>query len=300
MSADSDGATDPAPTVATGRRWGVVGDPIAHSLSPVLHRAGLAALGIEGRYDARRVPAGGLASFVAGLDETWRGLSVTAPLKREALELAERATGRAVLAGGANTLVRVPGTGAAGAPGWLADNTDLPGAVAAIRERYDGPVRAGVVLGAGATAASTGLALLELGATRVELAARDAARAADTVAALRRHPADAEIRVVDLASYRPAGGEVDVVVSTVPAAAQTPQVVAAHRDVPVLFEVLYDPWPTPLAAAHRGVVVDGLDLLVHQAVLQFTQFTGYDAPLAVMRAAGARALAARGHAAERG
>ncbi|WP_141013426.1 shikimate dehydrogenase [Nocardioides sambongensis] len=268
-------------------RCGVVGDPIAHSLSPALHNAGYAALALTASYDARRVAAGRLAAHVAGLGADWRGLSVTAPLKREALDLATTATDRALLAGGANTLVR--GTGSGGA--WHADNTDLPGAVAAIRERYAGPVTAGVVLGGGATAASTALALAELGARRIRVAVRDADRAEETVAAIRRHPSDVDVAAVELAGYRPAREE--VVVSTVPAAAQSADLVARFASVPVLFEAVYDPWPTPLAAAHPGPVVTGLDLLVHQAVLQFEMFTGRPGPLPAMRAAGETALRER-------
>ena len=81
--------------------------------------------------------------------------------------------------------------------------------------------------------------------------------------------------------------------STVPVAAQTTDLVARWRSVPVLFDVVYDPWPTPLVtgvSAASGVVVSGLDLLVHQAALQFTLFTGRDAPLGAMRAAGEQAL----------
>src|SRR3954469_7564462 len=136
-------------------RCAVLGDPVAHSLSPVLHAAGYAEVGLEDwSYDAVRVPAGSLPGFVADLDLTWRGLSVTAPLKREALGFASTVTARARLAGGVNTLVRAE-------TGWSGDNTDLPGAVAAIRERYTGPVRSALILGGGATAASVGLALAE-------------------------------------------------------------------------------------------------------------------------------------------
>ncbi|MEQ6901231.1 shikimate dehydrogenase [Nocardioides sp. YIM 152588] len=269
-------------------RHAVLGDPVAHSLSPALHRAGYAALGLSASYDAVRVPAGGLAAFVAGLDDTWGGLSVTAPLKREALELAVGASDRARRSGGANTLLRGPG-------GWTADNTDIPGAAAAIRERYDGPVTAAVILGGGATAASTGLALADLGARRIAVAVRDAARAAPTLDAIAGHPEAPRVEAVDLATARP--GAAEVVVSTVPAGAQTPDVVGRFGDVPVLFEVLYDPWPTPLARACSGRLVTGLDLLVHQAVLQFAAFTGAPAPLAEMRAAGERALAERAAAA---
>ncbi|GAA3831440.1 shikimate dehydrogenase [Nocardioides panacisoli] len=259
---------------------------MSHSLSPALHRAGYVAAGLDWSYDAQRVPAGGLEAFLGTLGADWRGLSLTMPLKREAMPLASAVTDRARLVGAANTLVRVD-------DGWHADNTDLPGAVAAVRERYDGPVASATLLGAGATAASTGLALCELGATRLRLLARDPLRAAETVAAIERHGAvDVEVLPLD-------GGAVsgEVVVSTIPAAAQVPPLTEAVADAAVLFEVVYDPWPTPLAAAAaaRGqVVVSGLDLLVHQAALQFVAFTGVPAPLAEMRAAGEAALAARG------
>ncbi|GAB3784439.1 shikimate dehydrogenase [Nocardioides ungokensis] len=271
---------------ADHRHCAVLGDPIAHSLSPVLHRAGYAAVGLDWEYDAVRVDEGGLAGFVAGLDPSWRGLSLTMPLKRAAMSLATATTARARLAGAANTLVLDDGVAV------LADNTDLPGAVAAVRERYAGPVTAGTVLGGGATAASTGLALCELGARTVTLMVRSAERAAEAMAAIARHPSGPSVEVRSLAGD-PVSGE--VVVSTIPAAAQDAELVARCAAAPVLFEVLYDPWPTPLAAAERaGVLVGGLDLLVHQAALQFELFTGIAAPLEAMRTAGVEALAQRG------
>ncbi len=272
----------------TTRRCGVLGDPIAHSLSPVLHRAGYAALGLAWTYEPERVAQDGLAEFLDACDASWRGLSLTMPLKRTALALAPQVTPRAALAGAANTLVLEDGAVL------VADNTDLPGAVAAVRERYDGPVTAGTVLGGGATAASTGLALCELGARHVRLLVRSPERAREALAAVSRHPSRPHVEVGSLAESRVTG---EIVVSTVPARAQEPGLLARCADVPVVFEALYDPWPTPLAAASAGtpgrVLVGGLDLLVHQAALQFTLFTGLPAPLAEMRLAGEQALAGR-------
>ena len=272
-------------SAGAGRRCGVLGDPIAHSLSPALHRAAYAELGLDWTYDAHRVAAGDLEELLSGLGGEWRGLSLTMPLKREALPLVDRLTDRARLAGAVNTLVlEDDGTR-------VGDNTDLPGAVAAIRERTSIPLATATILGGGATATSVGLALADLGVSTIVLAVRDEARAAETLAALRAHPAAPEV-VVSTLGTGPTGS--DVVVSTIPAAAQTPELVARSAEAPVVFDVLYDPWPTPLVtAAAERTFVGGLDLLVHQAVLQVELFTGRTVSVDVLRDAGERALAAR-------
>ena len=267
---------------------GVLGDPIAHSLSPALHGAGYAELGLDGWvYDAHRVASGGLGGFLAGLDETWRGLSLTMPLKREAMELVDSVTPRAVMAGAANTLVLAWADGQRTVAG---DNTDIPGATAAIRERYDGPVRRTAIWGGGATAASTLLAAAELGCREFDLLVRDPSRVAETLAAAGRFPESLEVRVGRLGD----AVEADLLVSTIPAPPQE-SLVDSIRSVGVVFEVLYHPWPTPLArwADAEVPLVAGLDLLVHQAAVQFELFTGSRAPLSAMRHAGEAALAAR-------
>lgn len=264
---------------------GVLGDPVAHSLSPVLHRAGYEALGLDWTYDAHRVPAGGLQDFIAGLDETWRGLSLTMPLKREAVGLVDALSEVARTSGAVNTIVLDPsGVRHRG------DNTDVPGAVAALRERTDLRPRRATILGGGATATSVGLALVEMGVEEVELLVRTPERATETRDVLTSVAGGPEVRVLPLAEPVTAP---DVVVSTIPSSAQTPDLVGRLASAPVVFDVVYDPWPTPLAAACEGVVVSGLDLLVHQATFQFELFTGHVAPLDVMRAAGERALDAR-------
>jgi shikimate dehydrogenase len=265
-------------------RCAVLGDPINHTLSPALHRAGYAAVGLDWTYDAHRVPAGGLSEFVRGLDRSWRGLSLTMPLKREAMALAAEASPVARMAGAANTLLLVDGA-------VHADNTDVPGAVAALRARYDGPITSATILGGGATAASTALALCDLGARSITLLVRSPSRAAETLAAIDRHAARPAVTVGSLTGDPVVG---DVVVSTVTSEAQSPDLIERCSSVPVVFEVVYDPWPTPLAASAGGrVLVSGLDLLLHQAVLQFEMFTGLGAPVEAMRAAGETALARR-------
>lgn len=267
------------------RRCGVLGDPIEHSLSPVLHTAGYAALGLDWSYAAHRVASGGLPDFLAGVDADWRGLSLTMPLKREAVPLVDDLTERARLAGAANTIVFDEGR-------LLGDNTDVPGAIAAIRERTPAPLSTAVVLGGGATATSIGLALADLGVRELELAVRDPERAFETAETVRAHPGHPEVSVSRLDEVT--AFDVDVVASTIPADAQDARLVRACVDVPTVFEVLYHPWPTPLASSVSDrVLVTGLDLLVHQAAIQFELFTGEHAPIDAMRAAGERALLER-------
>jgi len=267
----------------------VLGDPVEHSLSPALHRAAYVALGLDWSYDAVRVPSGGLAAYVAALGPEWRGLSLTMPLKREVVPLLTSRDRWTDVSGAANTVLLDTDGGRHGL------NTDVPGAEAAIAEATEGPLRRAVVLGGGATAASVLLALAERGLERATLAVRDPGRAADTVAAVGRHPSPPEVTVVPLDGL--SGVDADVVVSTIPASAQSNDLVAAMDDVPVVFDVVYDPWPTPLAVAaavDRRTLVGGLDLLVWQAVDQVRAMTGrFDVPVAAMRRAGEAGLAER-------
>ena len=271
-------------------RCAVLGSPIAHSLSPVLHRAAYAELGLDWEYDAREVREPELAGFLDGLDGTWRGLSLTMPLKRAVLPLLDEVEERARQAGAANTVLLDGGRR-------RGHNTDVPGAVAAIRERTDAPMTSAVVFGGGATAASVVLALADLGCTTVNLVVRDPGRVAETLAAAGRHPARPMVEVVtfrELAHRAPALRPA-VAVSTIPAGAQNEALLRVAAAAGVVFEVVYDPWPTPMArlAADSGqTLVSGLDLLVHQAALQVELMTGVpEAPLAAMRAAGEAALA---------
>lgn len=272
-------------------RCGVLGHPVAHSLSPVLHRAAYAELGLRWTYDAHDVTEEQLAGFVAGLDEHWRGLSLTMPLKRAVLPLLDEVSEVARRAGGANTVVLGGGR-------LLGDNTDVPGAVAALREKVAGPCSEAVVLGGGATAASVLLALADLGCERATLLVRDPARAAETVAAVHRHPVPPLLTVARLGDVE--SGLVDVeahlLVSTIPARGQSEFVTSLAARVDAVFEVVYDPWPTPVAAAAAAAgrtLVEGLDLLAHQAVLQVELMTGASVDVELLRTAGRDELARR-------
>ena len=268
-------------------RCAVLGSPIAHSLSPVLHRAAYAHLGLDWTYDAVEVDSAGLRQFLEGLGEDWRGLSLTMPLKRAVVPLVDSLDDWAQLSGVANTVVL-------DAHRRLGFNTDAPGAMAALTERVHDPVRTAVVIGGGATATSVLLALVELGCTTARVLVRDPARAEETVAAVAAHRHAPGVTVGSLAGAGPV--EADIVVSTIPAGGQTPELVAACAAVPTVFEVVYDPWPTPFARAALDTgrhLVAGLDLLAHQAVLQVELMTGHSVPVGLLRDAGRAELARR-------
>jgi len=257
----------------------VLGRPVAHSKSPALHRAAYAALGLAGwTYERIECGEAELPGLVDGLGPEWVGLSVTMPGKRAALARGDRRTERAVAVGSANTLVRMSDWG------WRADCTDIDGVAGALRERgWAGP-RSGraFVIGAGATAAAAVAGLAELGIERVALMVRAPTRAAGTAEVARRFGLVAEVFGWDPAMPGAVGA--DVVVSTVPAGVADACAPAASA-APFVLDVVYHPWPTPMARAVRaagGRLVTGLDMLLHQAFGQVEQFTGCPAPRAAM------------------
>ena len=280
-------------------RAAVLGSPIEHSLSPVLHRAAYAAMGrMDLSYERYRVAEHELAAFWHQLGPEWAGLSLTMPLKRAVIPLLDEVSATARSLAAVTTVVFTD-------DGCRGDNTDIPGMVVALTERgvggqHDGPAGAvavpdeAAVLGAGATASSAIAALARLGVPRVTAYVRGPERAREMRGWGER--LGVEVRPVEWARAAEAC-TLPLVVSTTPAGATDALADAVPASPGVLFDVLYDPWPTPLAAAWSaagGTVVGGLDLLVHQAVLQVEQMTGErEVPLEAMRRAGAEALAAR-------
>lgn len=258
------------------RKAAVLGSPIAHSRSPQLHLAAYRALGLDDwTYERIECTADQLPALVGGFGPEWVGVSVTMPGKFAALAFAEQRTARAELVGSANTLVRVPN-------GWRADNTDIDGVTGAL-----GPVSGhAMVLGAGGTAPAVIAGLAEMGAQRITVVARNAQRAAPMVELARRSGVEAGWYAIDGAELADRVVDVDVMVNTVPADAVAPYVPSLAR-IPLLLDAIYDPWPTPLAAAVEsagGRVISGLQMLLNQAFAQVEQFTGQPAPKEAMRA----------------
>lgn len=263
----------------TGRRAGVLGSPVAHSRSPDLHLAAYRALGLDDwTYDRIECTAGQLPAVVGGFGPEWVGVSVTMPGKFAALKFADESSERARQVGSANTLVRTD-------RGWRADNTDIDGVAGALGHLPG--LRRAVVLGSGGTAPAAVAGLARCGVTEIAVLARDPGKAAALVEL--GTGLGLLTRFVDIAGAgaAAAAGAADVLVSTIPAAAAADyaETLAA---VPVLLDAVYDPWPTPLAAAvlrRGGQVVSGLQMLLHQAFSQVEQFTGRPAPRREMAAA---------------
>jgi shikimate dehydrogenase len=267
-------------------RCAVVGSPVAHSLSPVLHRAAYRSLGLDWSYDAFEVSEDALAGFLHGLSGSWRGLSLTMPLKRAVLDLCDEVSDQARLLCSVNTVLIEPDGRRSGC------NTDVTGFVRAFQDCGVTALRSVVVLGAGATAASALAAVAELGADAVTVLARTPGRASFVAGLGPRLGLD--VTVGDL-GRPPRPRDVDVVVSTLPAGAQGELATDALAALaPLVFDVVYAPASTPLmraALSGGGTVIGGFALLLHQAVRQVELMTGVDSvPVETMRRAGLEAL----------
>jgi shikimate dehydrogenase len=276
------------------RRFGVIGDPVAHSRSPALHAAAYRALGLPHRYEAVRVTADELPSVVAQLRRgDFDGLNVTVPHKERILRLVDAPDPSVLAVGAANTLVRRDDGRIA------AHNTDAPALAAELRRIAGttlpwGDVRA-LVLGSGGAARAAVAALGTLGVRDIAVRARafsngEAARAfvaglpcAVTTQAWEASP-DSELRTHVLVQATSAGmrgadpGE--AVAAAVAWDAVPPDALA--------IDVVYAPRDTPWlrAARRRGLRSDdGLGMLARQGALAFELWLGIDAPLEAMRAA---------------
>jgi len=269
--------------MASAMRAAVLGSPIAHSLSPVLHTAAYRALGLTGwRYDAIECDEAALPGLLDSLGPEWAGLSLTMPLKRTVLPLLDRTDQLAADVGAANTVVFRDGQR-------LGYNTDVSGIVAAMRHAGVTADRNVLVLGSGATACSALAALVRTGARRVAVAVRALPRAQRLTEVASRLGVDVELMELGQALT---GARWDLVISTIPATGAEPvarQLLAGSGAAAAVFDVVYDPWPTPLAEAAEkagATVISGYELLVQQAVGQIELMTGERAPVAAMHAAG--------------
>jgi shikimate dehydrogenase len=262
----------------SARRAAVLGHPVGHSLSPALHRAAYAHLGLDWDYTAVDVDEAGLAPFLDGLGPEWVGLSLTMPLKRAVLPLLSSLDEVAEQVGAANTVL-LDEAGRRGA------NTDVPGIVAALAEAGVTQADEATVLGGGATACSALVALARIGVSQVQAYVRRPEAVDDLRGVAGRVGLDLSVAPWADAQQGMVSG---LVVSTAPAGVADELRHAVPPLPGTLLDVVYDPWPTELAAqwtVRAGTVVSGHDLLVHQAVLQVQLMTGGEVPTAVLRAA---------------
>ena len=263
------------------RRAAVLGSPISHSLSPALHRAAYAALGLDWRYDAHDVTEAHLAGFLDSCGPDWVGLSLTMPLKAAVLPFLRDASEVVRLAGAANTVLFT-------ADGLIGDNTDVAGMRRALSEasgETDMRISSATILGGGATARSALVAVASMGATDVQLGLRSLSRAGEL-----EHVAAALHVTLHPHAWDEAGRhlDADVVISTVPAGASDDIADRVPSAPGVLLDVAYGAGPTRLVhawSASGAPVADGLDLLLWQAVDQVRLMTGQTAPVEAMRTA---------------
>lgn len=252
------------------RRAAVLGRPIAHSLSPVLHTAAYRALGLGWTFDAIDLGVPELLPWLRSRGPEWVGVACTMPLKRAVLDVASAASARAYAVGAANTLLH------RAERSWTADNTDVAGIVAALREAGVAPASA-AVLGAGGTAQAAVVALAELGLAHCDVLVRDPGRTGDVVDTAKRAGIEVSVGSLDHAAA-------DLVISTLPAGAA--DALAGSVSAAALLDVVYAPWPTRLAVSlGDATVVSGALMLLHQAAAQVELMTGRPAPVDTMRAA---------------
>ncbi|WP_301148189.1 shikimate dehydrogenase [Mycobacterium simiae] len=268
------------PANAGPRKAAVLGSPIAHSKSPQLHLAAYRALGLhDWTYERIECDAEQLPGVVGGFGPQWVGVSVTAPGKFAALEFADERTERATQVGSANTLVRTD-------HGWRADNTDIDGVSGAIGSASGWAL----VCGSGGTAPAAVVGLAQLGVRGITVVARNPDKAARLVELGTRVGVPTRFCGLDSPDASGLADEVaaaEVLVSTIPAEVAA-RYAGTFATIPVLLDAVYDPWPTPLAAAVTatgGRVINGVQMLLHQAFAQVEQFTGLPAPRAAMSAA---------------
>ncbi|MGO4957086.1 shikimate dehydrogenase family protein [Luteococcus sp. Sow4_B9] len=259
----------------------VIGHPAGHSLSPALHRAAYRELGLDWDYRAIDVAPADLEAFVTGLGPEWRALSVTMPHKAAIRRFG--ATDELVdLVGAGNTLLL-------GAEP-MVRNTDVGGFLLALSVVGIESTDSATIIGNGATATSAAVALRELGVERVTVLARRPERAkglrtfcTTTLGML------CDVRPLEAASVVPG----DIVVSTVPEGGADHIANELAEQTQVLFDSIYDPWPSALALAaeaRRRTVLSGLDLLAGQAVEQVRLMTGGQVAFEMLKSAGQEEL----------
>ncbi len=246
----------------------VVGHPIDHSLSPVLHAAAYDVLGLDWAYGRQDLTEDLLDDYVSSRDESWVGLSLTMPLKYRAAELADVVDDATALTGGCNTLVFEHDTNRLNG-----FNTDVPALASVITDVSGGPLASLAIVGGGATAVSAVVAAARAGAQSVDLYLRDASKAGNAIAAAQACSISLSVHPLDQFSQEVPRG---ISVVTLPGSVDIALPASGLADS-VLLDVAYAPWPTQRARTWNeagGRSVSGLHMLARQALLQVRIFAG--------------------------
>ncbi len=248
-------------------RGAVLGKPISHSLSPLLHTTAYQELGVGATYEKIEVSSGDLVSFLNGLDDSWNAFSLTMPLKEEVLEVADHLSELALRIKSANTLHRVDQE-------WFATSTDIDGFRNSLLMHEINFSSHVVIIGAGATARAAAAAC-DGTAAHITVINRSTARTAD----MQKSVVESPISFVDWSNCSIINNA-DLVINTTPGHAADILISDLSANISTTyFESLYNPWPTQLAeqwSARGGQVIDGLDLLIHQALVQIEMFSGQE------------------------
>jgi shikimate dehydrogenase len=239
----------------------VLGSPIAHSLSPLLHSWAYEYLEIAARYEAIEVKAGALSDFLSTTDRNC--LSLTMPLKEEALSVADVVSDIAMRISCGNTLSLSDGI-------WKLTSTDVLGFDFSLKMHGFNQLDSALIIGAGATARAAAASVSQV-AKSVSVISRSPDR----------EPAMNQASLVDV-SYLPWQrtnliNTADLVINTTPDRAADFFVPSIENPKGTFFEVLYNPWPTAMSKVwsdSKNQVIDGLDLLIHQGISQVEIFTG--------------------------
>lgn len=266
-------------------RAGVIGHPIGHSKSPLLHGAAYSFLGFDCSYTAIDTSPDSLSAILSAVrdDPAWRGLSVTMPHKAAALSHLDEVASDAAALGVINTVLPV---GDGEQRRLMGYNTDVEGIVRAVRHAGAGCPKQALVLGGGGTASAAVAALAQMGVERVDICVRSPWKAGSLIDLGHRLGIAVDLESFDAAAALCSASE--LVISTLPphgadelaahlSAARCSADESGQREPRVLLDVAYDPWPSALAeawSAGGGVIVPGLEMLLYQAVAQVKLFAG--------------------------
>ena len=263
---------------------GVLGSPISHSLSPLLHNTIYDSLGIDASYRAYEVASGELRNFLNDGGSSLNCLSLTMPLKEEALSIADSVSDISRQIQSGNTLHKVDGM-------WSLTSTDVEGFTHALDFNERNAKGDVLVIGAGATARAV-IAACDGISEKITVVNRSS----DREIAIRESAPNSEIDFISW-SETIDFGNFNLVVNTTPGNTAAVFVDQVQSVTSTYFEVLYNPWPTQMLAQWRragGFGIDGLDLLIHQAISQASIFAGRpidrDSIAKILRSAGEKAL----------